>query len=60
MENEELQEKPSKKDLLDMLDEMIKNYENLPPHAMISPITHYDLAAALMLLSSILRAEEGV
>ncbi len=49
--------KPSKKELLDMLFEMIKNIENLPPNAMSTPITHYDLLSALLLVSAILRAE---
>lgn len=50
--------RPNKKELLAMLDEMIKNTENLPQSAMTSPITHYDFASALLLLSSILRAED--
>jgi hypothetical protein len=49
--------KPSKKELLDMLSEMIKNIENLPPNAMSTPITHYDLLSALLLVSAVLRAE---
>lgn len=49
--------KPTKKELLDMLDEMIKTYENLPPQAMSLPISHYDYCSVLMLLSSILRAD---
>lgn len=48
--------RPNKKELLSMLDEMIKNIENLPQVAMTNPITHYDFASALLLLSSILRA----
>lgn len=50
--------RPNKKELLSMLDEMIKNTEKLPQAAMTSPITHYDFASALLLLSSILRAED--
>jgi hypothetical protein len=49
---------PSKKELLTMLDEMIKNIEGLPTHAMTAPITHYDFASALLLLSSIFRADK--
>lgn len=51
------QRKPSKQDLINILDEMIKNIENLPSNAMLTPVTHYDLAAALLLLSSIFRAD---
>lgn len=50
--------KPTKKELLSMLDEMIKNIENLPQAAMTTVITHYDFSSALILLSAILRAEE--
>ncbi len=47
--------KPNKKELLAMLDEMIKNIEGLPEQAMITPVTHYDLLSALMLIASILK-----
>ena len=49
--------KPTKTELLNMLDEMIKNIENLPVQAMTSYITHYDFCASLLLLSAILRSE---
>lgn len=52
-----MSDKPSKKDLLSMLDEMVRNYENLPPHAAVMPITHYDLAASLILISELFRAD---
>lgn len=48
--------KPSKEELLEILDEMIKSYENLPDHAMNSPINHYDMLSVLLLVSSILRS----
>lgn len=51
------QEKPTKRELLSILDEMIKNIENLPQSAMLTPITHYDFASSLILISSILRSE---
>lgn len=50
-------EKPSKKDLLFMLDEMIKNVENLPQHVMSSPISHYDYCSLLILLSALFKEE---
>lgn len=50
--------KPTKKELIDMLDEMCKNIENLPPQAMTLPINHYDYCSLLMLLSSILRSDD--
>ena len=49
--------RPSKEELLDMLSEMIKNIEKLPQNAMSTPISHYDLLSALLLVSAILRAE---
>lgn len=49
--------KPNKEELLDMLDEMVKNIERLPQQAMTSPINHYDYYSLLLLLSSILRSD---
>ena len=55
---DELPEKPKKTQLLDMLDEMIKSYDRLPQHALISPISHYDLLSALLLISEILKSDD--
>jgi hypothetical protein len=52
-----MDERPSKKELIDMLDEMIKNIESLPLYAMTSPISHYDHVSLLILLSSIFKSE---
>jgi len=49
--------KPNKDELLKLLDEMIKNIENLPPNAMQTYVTHYDLCSALLIISSVLRAD---
>jgi len=49
--------KPKKEELLGYLDEMIKSYDNLPQHAMTTPITHYDHQALLVLLSALLRCD---
>ncbi len=46
----------SRDDLLNMLDEMIKNIENLPEHAKLTSINHYDHSALLYLLSAIFRS----
>lgn len=51
-------EKPQRKELIEMLDEMIKNIEKMPQHAMSGPINHYDYASLLILLSSIFRCED--
>ncbi len=48
--------KPDKKELLGMLSEMIKNIENLPQHAALAPITHYDFASALLLVHTVFSA----
>lgn len=47
--------KPTKKEMMDMLQEMIKSYENMPQNALSTACTNYDLLSALMLLSAILR-----
>ncbi len=48
----------SKNDLLNMLDEMIKNIEELPDHAKLSSINHFDHASLLYLLSAIFRCKD--
>lgn len=53
--NKEEMALPTKEELLDMLSEMIKNYENLPPGALLTPITHYDHQSLLLLLSALFR-----
>lgn len=50
---------PSRADLLKELDSMISNFSELPQHAMLTPITHYDFASALILLSEILRLDKS-
>jgi len=52
----DIQTKPNRKELLEMLDEMIKSYDRLPEHAMHAPITHYDFVSALLLVSSIFKS----
>lgn len=46
----------NKKELIDMLEEMVKSIEHLPQEAMTSSINHYDFASALLLIISILRS----
>ena len=50
--------KPTRGDMIKMLEEMIKSIENLPNHAMVTPVTHYDLASALLLIMSIFKAKD--
>lgn len=54
---DEFKTKPTKEELLKVLDEMISNIEALPKNAMASPINHYDLCSALILISSILKTK---
>lgn len=49
--------KPTKQELVEMLNEMNANIEKLPPHALILPVNHYDLSALLILLHAILKDE---
>ena len=48
---------PCKADLHDELERMIANIEGLPQEVLMQPVSHYDLAAALMLISAILRSD---
>lgn len=49
--------KPTREELLAMLQAMYDSIEKLPPHAMTQPISHYDFASLILLLSSILRED---
>ena len=51
--------KPTKQELVEMLNDMNKNIESLPTHAMILPVTHYDLSALLILLHAILKDDNA-
>lgn len=50
-------DRPTKEYLLNELERMIALIEGLPQGAMLQPVTHYDLASALILISSILRSD---
>jgi hypothetical protein len=56
-ETTSLETRLSKKQLIDMLRSQIDNIEKLPPNAMTSPVTHYDLASSLMVVLSIFEAD---
>jgi hypothetical protein len=47
--------KLTKEDLITTIVEMRKSIENLPSHAMQSPLTHYDMLSLLMLLESLFK-----
>jgi len=50
--------KPTRKEMLEMLDEMISSVERLPDHAKLSSINHYDYCALMMLLAQIFKTSE--
>ncbi len=56
---EEKQEKPTKKDLMDMLDEMNASFDRMPLHVQCGYVTHCDLNAALLLIAQILKNKEA-
>lgn len=58
MSEEEEVVKPTRKELVEMLEATILNIENLPESAMYSPITHADFWAALILIKQILISEK--
>lgn len=47
----------TRKELLDMLDDLIKRIEDMPQNALIVAINHYDYLSLLILLSSIFRSD---
>lgn len=57
-ENREVNKKedlhvPTKDELLGILNDMIKSYENLPQHALLAPVSHADQLSLLMVVSSL-------
>lgn len=51
------EKKPSRADLIQMLDEMSKSIENLPHQAMTMTVSNYDLGALISLLTLIFKSE---
>lgn len=45
--------KPTRSELMEILSDMIKTYEELPQYAMVQPTTHYDLLSVLLLVRSL-------
>lgn len=46
---------PTRIELLDMLDGLIKGYDNLPTHALNKPVSNADMQSALMIMYAILK-----
>jgi len=49
--------KPNREQLLEMLNDMIKCIENLPPQAMSTYVTQYDLYSFMLLIQTVLKSE---
>lgn len=47
--------KPTRKELIEMLEGMLKNIESLPQNAMSLPINHYDFYTHLLVVLAILK-----
>lgn len=56
VDNKEYTHKPSREEVLQALDDMIKSYEQLPQQAMLAPVTHADQLSLLLLVSSLFKA----
>lgn len=52
----DIDSKPSKEDLIKMLEEMANNIENLPSFAKQSPVNQYDLQSLISLLILIIKS----
>jgi hypothetical protein len=48
--------KPSREELLNMLDEMVNSFDNLPRHVQFGFVTQVDSNAALLLIAQILKS----
>jgi hypothetical protein len=49
-------DKPTKEELIKLLDEMISSIEGLPATAMLNSITHYDWVSTLLLVSQLFKS----
>jgi hypothetical protein len=52
------QSRPTRAELIAMLDELVAGFENMPAHALVMPVTHYDHWQLMILLAQILKAEK--
>lgn len=43
-----------KKDVKESIEELLRSLDNLPTHAMIQPISHYDYYSLLLLMRALL------
>jgi hypothetical protein len=52
--NKNIKQKPSKSELLEILNKMIQDIEKLPLHEMNNPVNYYDFSSLLILLFAIM------
>jgi hypothetical protein len=55
----EEEKKISKDEVYEMLVQLEKAYDNLPPGAMVAPLTHYDFHSLLLILLALLREDSN-
>ena len=53
--NQDMTQPPNRQELLSALNDYIKSFDNLPEHAMMTPITHIDLKNSLTIVYAILK-----
>ena len=54
----QMEDAPKREELLKYLKEMHENMEKLPINGKLTPVNHYDLSAALLLIYSIFKAKD--
>ena len=54
---DEVKKPMTRKEMLGIVEDQLMNLDNLPAHAMQSPLTHYDYQSLLMMFASFLRLE---
>lgn len=53
--DEVIEAQTTKKDQLAIVEEMIKRLDDMPQHAMMQPINHYDYYSLLVLMQALLK-----
>jgi hypothetical protein len=60
-EDDEVKEysKPTREELLKILEDMIKTIEDMPPQAMLTAVNQYDLMSLMMILLSVFKTDKS-
>lgn len=56
-ETEEKKQPLNRKEFIDMLDNMVLGYDNIPSYAMHAPVTHADMLSVLLIFQAIIKSE---